>query len=83
MTMAEYERGFRGIFDLLHDRALEALEGPADDVTALRYSQEYCAFAELMSCFGTALIAFEDIDGTEADDPDEDPIDDGSSHGVN
>jgi len=84
MTALDYETVFRGLLAHLEKRAREAIEGDADDKTALRYAQEYCAVSEMINIFGTALIAFEDIDDTEGPPvEDDDPIDDGSSHGMN
>lgn len=85
--MAEYQECLENVMEHLHDRARTALEDIAvDEVIALRYSQEFCTVAELIRDFGTALIAFEDIEGfdvTEAEIVDDDPVDDGESHGVN
>ncbi len=70
MSKAEYDRAFAGIFKLLHDRALSALEDP-DSKEALELSQQYCAFGEMMNTFGTALIAVEDMEDEDLPPPDD------------
>ena len=74
MSQEEYTLALRALFDLLHDRALVAIKGP-DDATALAVAQQYCAFGELVTSFGTALIAAEDIE--DADVPVAELMDDG------
>lgn len=66
MSEGEYEASLMGLFDLLQERAIGALTDP-DGTKALAITQQYCAFGELVNTFGTALIAFEDIE--EADVP--------------
>lgn len=71
MTMDEYMGCFSRLVDHLRDRARDAIDNSPDDALALRLAQEFCAFTELVNCFGSALIAFEDMEAGDYEDDDE------------
>lgn len=84
MTCDEYEQSIRGLLKHLHDRAYEAIQSKdVDDGRALKLSKEYCTMAQLVSTFGTALIAFDDLEQDAVPLADLDPDDDGSGGRMN
>lgn len=63
LTYEELDSALRGVLDHLEIRAKETLrrEGGDSDI-ALQHAREFLAAGQLVNYYGSALIAFEDID---------------------
>ena len=63
LTRDELDQALRGILDHLEERARETITttgGESSD--ALEHAHQFLAFTEILNFYGTALIAFDDID---------------------
>lgn len=66
LTEQEVEQALRDLLSHLMGRASQKLVDDDGSLEALAASRQYWVFAELVAQFGTALIAFDDIEGAVA-----------------
>lgn len=73
LSAEEIDTHLRGLLEQAHKRASELLESDTDDddPESLAASQQYYVLAEIIKQFGTALLAFDDMEETLGEPVDE------------